>query len=137
MILSIVYWNAGKNQEATPIALGDCSEYDVIAIQEPAKSTGTGRLYCPANGKYHLIYRGNGQAVLYIYKRYRIAGWLQATGTNWCSVTFKAGPEPLTVWSIYSPCEGPGWQSPLETLPNRLLEGCYLLVSNINLHYLL
>jgi Reverse transcriptase (RNA-dependent DNA polymerase)/Endonuclease-reverse transcriptase len=135
MILSIVYWNAGKNQEATPIALGDCSEYDVIAIQEPAKSTGTGRLYCPANGKYHLIYGGNGQAALYIHKRHGIAGWSQATGTNWCSVTFKAGPEPLTVWSIYSPCEGPGWQSPLETLPERPPEGRHLLVGDMNLHH--
>ena len=135
MILSIVYWNAGKNQEATPIALGDRSEYDVIAIQEPAKSTGTGRLYCPANGKYHLIYGGNGQAALYIHKRHGIAGWSQATGTNWCSVTFKAGPEPLTIWSIYSPCEGPDWQSPLETLPERPPEGRHLLVGDMNLHH--
>jgi len=106
MILSVVYWNTGKNQEAAPIALGDRSEYDVIAIQEPARSSGTGRLYCPANGKYHLVYGGNGQAALYIHKRHGIAGWSQATGTNWCRVTFKAGPEPLTIWSIYSLYKG-------------------------------
>ena len=135
MILSIVYWNVGKNQDAAPIALGDRSEYDVIAIQEPARSTGTGRLYCPANGKYHLIYGGDGQAALYIHKRHGIAGWSQATGKNWSSVTFKTGPELLTIWSIYSPCEGSEWQSPLETLPERPPEGRHLLVGDMNLHH--
>ena len=109
----------------------------MIAIQEPAKNTGTGRLYCPANGKYHLVYGGDGQAALYIHNRHGITGWSQATGKNWSSVTFKTGPEPLTIWSIYSPCEGPGWQSPLETLPERPPEGRHLLVSDMNLYYLL
>ena len=137
MILSIVYWNIGKNQEATPIALEDCSEYNIIAIQEPAKSTGIGQLYYPANSKYYLIYRGNSQAALYIYKRYRIAGQLQATGTNWYSITFKASLEPLTVQSIYSLYKGLGWQSPLKTLPKGPPEGRHLLIGDINLHYLL
>jgi hypothetical protein len=38
------------------LVVGDCSEYDVIAVQEPARSPGTGQLYCPASSKYHLIY---------------------------------------------------------------------------------
>jgi hypothetical protein len=135
MSLSVVYWNVAKCLEAVPIALEARREYDIIAIQEPATDKRTGRLYCPSNGKYHLIYSGKGRAALYIHRRYDIAGWSQDTGKDWCRVTFGTGLEAVTVWSIYSPCEELDWQSPLQELPERPPEGRHLIVGDLNLHH--
>jgi hypothetical protein len=135
MSLSVVYWNVAKCLKAIPIALEAHREYNIIAIQEPVTDKRTGRLYCPSKGKYHLIYSGKGRAALYIHCHYDITGWSQATRKDWCRVTFRTGLEAVTVWSIYSPCEEPDWQSPLQELPERLPEGRHLIVSDLNLHH--
>jgi Reverse transcriptase (RNA-dependent DNA polymerase)/Endonuclease-reverse transcriptase len=135
MNLSVIYWNTAKNPEAIPIALGDRCEFDVIAIQEPSRNKETGRLYCPARGKYYLIYGGTGRAALYVHKRHSIASWSQDTGEDWCSVTFGSGQEAVTVWSIYSPCEEADWRSPLNELAERPPVGRHLLVGDMNLHH--
>jgi hypothetical protein len=135
MNLSVIYWNTAKNPEAIPVVLGDRREFDVIAIQEPSRNKETGRLYCPARGKYYLIYGGTGRAALYVHKRHSISFWSQDTDEDRCSVTFGSEQEAVRAWSIYSPCEETDWRSPLNELAERPPVRRHLLVGDMNLHH--
>ena len=142
MNLSIVYWNTVKNSEATIIVLEDRREYNIIVLQEILRSLETGRAYCPALGRYRIVYTGKGRAAIYIHKHYTVARQSQEAGDDWCRVTFRLRPEALTVQSIYSLYESERredglQQSPLQRLTGTLPEGRHILVGDMNLYHLL
>ena len=94
--LTIVYWNTAGKQELTALALEDCNEYDVVAIQEPWINRHLRTTYCPRSCRYQRVY-GSGRAALSVHKRHGVAKWSQETGEDWCNVTFGEGEVAVTV----------------------------------------
>ena len=47
----------------------------------------------------------------------------------------QSGGQPLTIYSVYSPCEEPNWASPLELLATRSPTGRDIIAGDMNLHH--
>ena len=82
MKLTIVYWNTAVRNGLASIALNDCREADLIAIQEPWFNKQTKTVYCPAQAKYYRVYSGEGRAALYIHKRHPPLTWDATAGLD-------------------------------------------------------
>ena len=136
MVVTVLYWNTAGTKSNTALALEDPEEYDVIAVQEPWVNPEPKSIHCPRSGRYLSVY-GSGRAALYIHKRHGVATWSQKSGKDWCSVTFGAGENAVTVWSIYSEQydRRRRWDSPLCRLSEQEPEGRNVVVGDMNLHH--
>jgi hypothetical protein len=132
MKLTIVYWNTAVRDGLAAIALHDCREADVIAIQEPWVNKQTKTVYCPARAKYHRVY-SDGRAALYIHKRHPPHTWEAEAYTDYCRVVLYG----VTIWSIYSPIptSQPLWNSPLQRLASEHADSPQVIVGDLNLHH--
>ena len=72
---------------------------------------------------------------MYINKRIATNEWTSEAREDWASVCLQSGNQPLTVYSVYSPCEEPNWTSPLELLATRSPTGRDIIAGDINLHH--
>ena len=76
MNLRILCWNVAKSYNRIKIALEMEDRYDIIAIQEPGRSTATGGIRNTRASRYWALDSANqGRAALYMSKRFAINRW--------------------------------------------------------------
>ena len=113
--------------------LNSNQEFNIITIQKPQYNKQTMTVYCPVQAKYQQIF-SKGRAALYIHKRHPLNTWTAAARPNQCRATLKG----VTIWLIYLPIPtNQQWTSPLQALTSKEPTGPQVIVSNLNLYYLL
>ncbi|KAL2195621.1 hypothetical protein P885DRAFT_39874, partial [Corynascus similis CBS 632.67] len=65
-------------------------------------------MYCPRSSKYHLVFKLEGKAAIYISKQFEISQWDFEVSEHWCRVWFPEvnlgqGCRGFELWSIYNP----------------------------------
>jgi hypothetical protein len=120
MRVRILLWNTEGNKQALEVLLEE-AKYDLLAVQEPWINKETKSTYCPRSSKYHLVFKLEGRAAIYISKRFEVGQWDFETSDNWCRVWFPEanlgqGNRGLELWSIYNP---PDSKEEPSTLANR------------------
>ena len=134
-MITLLYWNQAKKPATAREAVEGREEYDLLAVQEPWINKQTKQPYCPRSSRYHLVW-GSGRAAIYVNKRIATSKWTSEAGEDWAAVHLQCGSQPLTIYSIYSPCEGePNWASPLELLATRSPTGRDIIAGDMNLHH--
>ena len=123
MKLDILHWNVRKNDMNAAQALQGTEEYDVVVLQE-VRIGSQGSPSCPTMGRYRLVWSGEkvdgkpSRVAIYVNKKHPHSAWSMEARMNWAKVTFGAGEEAITIWSVYSPhpTEGGVWNSPLQMM---------------------
>ena len=72
---------------------------------------------------------------MYVNKRIATSEWTSEAGEDWAAVCLQCSGQPLTIYSVYSPCKEPNWASPLEFLTTRTPTGRDIIAGDMNLHH--
>ncbi|KAK3322883.1 Endonuclease/exonuclease/phosphatase [Apodospora peruviana] len=107
MRVRILLWNTEGNKQALEVLLEE-AKYDLVAVQEPWINRETKSMYCPRSSKYHLVFKLEGWAAIYVIKRFEVGQWDFVMSDNWCRVWFPEanlgqGNRGFELWSIYNP----------------------------------
>ncbi|EAQ84238.1 hypothetical protein CHGG_10642 [Chaetomium globosum CBS 148.51] len=121
MIFRILLWNTEGNKQALEVLLEE-AKYDLLAVQEPWINRETKSTYCPRSSKYHLVFKLEGRAAIYVSKKFEIGQWDSEVSENWCRVRFPEadlGQEGhgLELWSVYNPPNGENVPQALQGRP--------------------
>ncbi|EAQ91377.1 hypothetical protein CHGG_03312 [Chaetomium globosum CBS 148.51] len=120
MKIKILLWNTEGIKQTLEVLLEE-AKYDLLAVQEPWINKETKSTYCPRGSRYHLVYKLEGRAAIYVSKRFEIRQWDSEATENWCRVWFleaDLGGEGrgFELWSIYNP---PGGENVPRALQGR------------------
>ncbi|KAJ5566972.1 endonuclease-reverse transcriptase domain-containing protein [Penicillium sp. DV-2018c] len=116
-------------------ALETEERYDIVAIQEPSRSSHTGTPMVRRGGRLEMVY-DSGRAAIFVSKRLDKTTWSTDGGTDWAAGRFGTGQEALTIYSVYSESHrSVGWQSPVLELTSRERLGHSVLVGDFNAHH--
>ena len=115
-MIEVLYWNCANGKERVAQALHLEAQYDIVAIQEPARDR-HGDVAFPGSSNYILVSQQgcNSRAVSFVHRRLDRTSWSHEEGKDWVAIHFQTETGPVSVFNVYSPIPlGNTWMSPVK-----------------------